>query len=231
MSVQPVNLSTTDKQNRQKFAKLKENQVAFKGNVNPIVGLMDFIDKGGYPAAFIIQDGLGFIAPRVGKGVLRGSVQKDEDGNPILDENGHKIRKYNWEYARKEGIREVITGPSAFLIPLGLLALVKKYFGSANNVKLNYINSFSKPFVEFLEDNSNALDSAKANKSQFYKKVFEDVITKTINGEDGKLGNIENDKITSIAEEFTNKLIKIENVKSSKEFDKNTKKVKLAELG
>ncbi len=231
MSVQPVNLSTTDKQNRQKFAKLKENKVAFKGNVNPIVGLMDFIDKGGYPAAFIIQDGLGFIAPRVGKGILRGSVQKDEDGNPILDEKGHKIRKYNWEYARKEGIREVVTGPSAFLIPLGLLALVKKYFGSANNVKLNYINSFSKPFTEFLEDNSNALDSAKANKSQFYKKVFEDVITKTINGEDGKLGNIENDKITSIAEEFTNKLIEIENVKSSKEFDKKAKKAKLAELG
>lgn len=230
MSVQPVNLST-DSKNSQKLVKANQRQVAFKGNVNPIVGLMDFIDKGGYPASFIIQDGLGFIAPRVGKGILRGSVQKDEDGNPILDEKGHKIRKYNWEYARKEGIREVVTGPSAFLIPLGLLAVVKKYFGSANNVKLNYINSFSKPFVEFLDNNSQALDSANANKSQFYKKVFEDVINKTINGDEGKLGNIEHNEISNLAEGYTKKLIDIENIKSNKNLDKKAKNAQLAKLG
>ena len=230
MSVQPINLST-DQKNKQRTIKSSQKQVAFQGGVNPIVGLMDFIDKGGYPASFIIQDGLGFIAPRVGKGVLRGSVQKDEDGNPILDEKGHKIRKYNWEYARKEGIREVITGPSAFLIPLGLLAVVKKYFGSANNVKLNYINGFSKPFTDFLDDNSKALDNAHANKNQFYKKVFEDVINKTINGDEGKLNNIAYSDVSSIAEKFTQKLIDIENVKSDKSLDKKAKKARLAEIG
>ena len=49
--------------------------------VNPVVGLMDFIEAGGYAASFIIQDGLGFITPRVGKGLVRGGKKKkDENG-------------------------------------------------------------------------------------------------------------------------------------------------------
>ena len=50
-------------------------QVAFTGSYpapNPIVWLMDVIATGGYALSFILQDGIGFIAPRVGKGLLRG---------------------------------------------------------------------------------------------------------------------------------------------------------------
>ena len=85
------------------------------GGFNPIVSLMDFIEAGGYAASFIIQDGIGFIAPRVGKGLLRGGEEKkDENGNVIFDSNGEPKRNLNWAYARKEGIREIVTGPSAF---------------------------------------------------------------------------------------------------------------------
>lgn len=55
------------------------NSVSFQGGVNPIVGFMDFIDAGGYAASFIIQDGLGFIAPRVGKGLVRGAHDKKDE--------------------------------------------------------------------------------------------------------------------------------------------------------
>ena len=54
---------------------MPKDSVSFTG-VNPIVGTMDFIEAGGYAASFIIQDGLGFIAPRVGKGLLRGSARR-----------------------------------------------------------------------------------------------------------------------------------------------------------
>ena len=54
-------------------------QVSFQGNYpapNVIVKLMDFIAAGGFAASFIIQDGIGFIAPRVGKGLVRGGKEK-----------------------------------------------------------------------------------------------------------------------------------------------------------
>ena len=69
------------------------NSVSFQGGVNPIVGFMDFIDAGGYAASFIIQDGLGFIAPRVGKGLVRGAHdKKDENGNVVLGKDGKPQR-------------------------------------------------------------------------------------------------------------------------------------------
>ena len=109
MSVKPVIQSVEQNNNSNKFKKEanmrslsyteasnmphvkqveSKDSVTFTG-ANPVVGLMDFIEKGGYAAEFIIQDGLGFITPRVVKGLLRGGPEKrDKDGNVILDENG-----------------------------------------------------------------------------------------------------------------------------------------------
>ena len=78
MSVQPIIPSINTKNNNVQKIKAvnpnvnhNNNKVAFTGG-NMIVSTMDFIEAGGYAASFIIQDGLGFIAPRVGKGLLRG---------------------------------------------------------------------------------------------------------------------------------------------------------------
>ena len=49
MSIQRLN-SLPDRKNNRVANNTKQNQVAFKGAVNPIVGTMDFIDKGGYAA-------------------------------------------------------------------------------------------------------------------------------------------------------------------------------------
>ena len=88
---------------------------------------MDFIEAGGYAASFILQDGIGFITPRVGKGLLRGGKEKrDENGNVITDKDGKPQRELNWKLAQKEFLREMITGPSAFLIPLGMLSVINK---------------------------------------------------------------------------------------------------------
>jgi len=227
MSIQSLN-SISDKKHNRNLPKAKQNNVAFKG-MNPIVGTMDFIEKGGYAASFIIQDGLGFVAPRVGKGILRGSKQVDENGNPVLDENGKQKREYNWEFARKEGVREIITGPSAFLIPLGMLAVINKYFGRGNNVKLDYIDSFKNSFVDFAKTNFDDIKAGKANKLDFYKNVFSDVINKSINvsGEQ----NITGAEIDAKAAEFAEKHIKIEAIKADKSLNKKARNAKIAELG
>ena len=203
--------------------------VSFQGGSNPIVGLMDFIEAGGYAASFCIQDGLGFIAPRVGKGLYRGGKKKkDENGNDILDENGKPKRELNWAYARKEALREIITGPSAFLIPLGMLAFINRKFGFGNNVKLNYIDSFKMPFTEYAQNNVEAIKAGTANKAEFYEAVFKDAINKSINPQlpDGE--KMSADEIAKVAREYTDKQLQIEAIQADKSLNKKARNEKIA---
>lgn len=236
MAIQSVNASL-DKKNHKAVLPSTKNQVAFKGSENFVVATMDFIDKGGYATSFILQDGFGFVFPRVGKGILRGSKKTDENGNPVLDERGKQVREYNWEYARKEGLREVITGPSAFLIPLGGLALINKYFGRGNNVKLNYIDSFKTPFTSFVKNNLDVIKATGANelntldKSAFYEDVFKDTIRKTINHNLPVSDRMTVDEISDYAKQFAEKQIQIEAIKADKTLNKKARNNKIAEVG
>lgn len=244
MSVQPI-IPSVDLNNNAKKIKLRQNvapvynkvqnnNVSFKGaGVNPVVGLMDFIEAGGFAASFIIQDGLGFIAPRVGKGLVRGGKKKkDEEGNDILDKNGKPKRELNWAYARKEGIREIVTGPSAFVIPYFLLKGINK-FGTGNNVKLNYINGFEKSFVNFAKENVDSLKSGNPDKTVFYKKVFSDVIENSINKHPGMadVDKMSKAEIESVAHDFAQRQIKIEEILSDKSLNKKARAEKIKDLG
>ena len=192
-----VNKNKLQAENIKAPRKITPNQtrgVSFTGAPNVIVGLMDFIAAGGFAASFCIQDGLGFIAPRVYKGLKRGGKKKhDENGNEVLDKNGNPKRELNWAYARKEGLREIITGPSAFVIPWLLLKGINKKFGSANSVKLDYIDGFKNIFTEYAKNNKNAIIEGKADKKDFYKSVFREVIETTINADPKalKVNNVE----------------------------------------
>lgn len=208
---------STKQQPQNQNSKAK-NGVAFTGTLkspNAIVGLMDFIVAGGYAASFCIQDGLGFVAPRVGKGLLRGGKKKhDENGNEILDKNGEPKRELNWAYARKEGIREIITGPSAFVIPWILLKGINKKFGRGNSVRLDYIDGFQKPFSEFAQNNIDAIKAKSANKQEFYKDVFKDVLQKSINDQNGATPIKD---IDAVAEDLARKQINTEEITNNKD--------------
>lgn len=214
---------------------MPKDSVSFTG-VNPIVGTMDFIEAGGYAASFIIQDGLGFIAPRVGKGLLRGSKKTDENGQPVLDENGKQKRELNWQLARKEFLREIITGPSAFLIPMAMFAGIKKWGGSANNVKLNYIEGFRQPFTEFAQQNAQALkDGTTLNKGEFYKKIFAETIEQSINNHVPDAEKLSKEKIGKLAQQFTDRQLRVEDILQDKQyqgfFNRKARAAKLKEIG
>ena len=210
------------------------NSVAFTGALkapNPIVWLMDFIAAGGFAASFCIQDGLGFIAPRVGKGLFRGGKKKhDENGNEILDKNGQPKRELNWAYARKEGIREVITGPSAFIIPWFLLKGINKKFGSGNSVRLDYLDSFKNIFTRYVDENKAAVQAGNGDKKTFYKEVYKSVIEQTINNnpEAVKIRNVD-----ELAEKYADKQLQAETINEQYKGFKNRKirAEKLAQLG
>ena len=214
---------------------MPKDSVSFTG-VNPIVGTMDFIEAGGYAASFIIQDGLGFIAPRVGKGLLRGSKKTDENGQPVLDENGKQKRELNWQLARKEFLREIITGPSAFLIPMGMFAGIKKWGGSANNVKLNYIEGFRQPFTEFAQQNAQAIkDGTPLNKGEFYKKIFAETIEQSINNHVPDAEKLSKERISELAQQFTDRQLQVEEILQDKQykgfFNRKARAAKLKEIG
>lgn len=240
MSVKPIipsinsnNNKIQIKNNSSSNNNFQKKNVSFRGgSPNIIVGMMDAIEAGGYPASFIIQDGLGFITPRVGKGLVRDAHdKKDENGNVVLDKNGKPVRQLNWALARKEFLREIITGPSAFVIPLAMLHVIKKHFGRGNNVKLNYIDGFQKPFTEFAQNNTDAIKNGTANKAIFYKKIFSNAIETSINSVLPDSAKMTADEISKTANNLTVKQIQIEKIKADKTLDKKAKKEALSKIG
>ena len=215
MSVKAINSLENTRQNRlgQKNVKSQYNQ-QFTGGFNPVVTVTDAISRGGFAASFIAQDGLGMVAPRIWEGLNRG---RKREKDPVTgEETGKKIGPYNWRFARREGIREILSGPSAFLIPAGIMAVIKKYSGKANNVPVNMINTFSEKFQDVAKTNSEVIknitdfknvEQTKAIKQDFYKQVLKATLESSIpNAKDFNYDA----KATEMAEE----LLQIENAKS-----------------
>ena len=203
MSVKAINSSTgaikhTNLNDRQKSS----NQQSFTGSFNPVVTVMDAIDKGGFAASFIAQDGIGMVAPRIYEGLNR---------NRQKDENGKKTGPLNWEFARREGIREILSGPSAFLIPMGILAVLKKTSGTANNVHVNHIEALGQNFVDYAAKNPEQLKDAAAFKKGYYTQVLENAIhhstDKSLSGEELK----------QTAQSFADRLVEVETKRANKD--------------
>ena len=126
MTVKAINSSEGTRRIRQdQQTRTNPYNPHFTSGFNPVVTVTDAIARGGFAAVFISQDGIGMIGPRIWEGLNRG--RKREKDPETGEETGKKIGPYNWTFARREGIREVLSGPSAFLIPAGMLILIKKY--------------------------------------------------------------------------------------------------------
>ncbi len=180
---------------------VRYNQQSFTGSFNPVVLLMDGIDKGGFAASFIAQDGIGMVAPRIYEGLNR---------NRATDENGKKTGPLNWEFARREGIREMLSGPSAFLIPLGIMGLIKKYSGTANNVHVNHIEALGENFAQYAGENASYIDNVGKFKKGYYTAVFRNVLDNSTDN------NLTERIVNKKADEYAEKLIKVENLRADK---------------
>lgn len=211
MSVKAINSSlsarreyTAQKQNNKNDH--QNNAPSFQGFGNPITTIMDAIDRGGFAASFIAQDGIGMVAPRIWEGLNR---NRKREKDPVTgEETGKKTGPLNWEFARREGIREILSGPSAFIIPALMLAGIKKYSGTSNTVHIDHINALGKSFANFAENNANLLTQSDKAKEKFYEKVFTNVLRSSL---DNKLNG---EELTKTAQEFTQKYIEIEKAPS-----------------
>ena len=108
----------------------------------------------------------------------------------------------------------MITGPSAFIIPLFMMKYIKKHYGAANDVKLGYLDSFQKPYEKFVTDNAKLVQAGNAStqKAEFYKSVFTDVIENSVNRVLPEAEKMSADEVASTAEDFAKRQVKIEEI-------------------
>lgn len=144
---------------------------SFKGSMDSvIVGTMDFIENGGLAASFIIQDGLGAIAPRTLMGALRG--KKENHG------------KTNKALAIKEFLREITTGPSMFIIPAIILWGAKGLVGNALDVPADFLKGIGEIYknVEIQTLPKEVKPEQLAGiKTEYYTAAFKKMLAQTAN--------------------------------------------------
>ncbi|HBG48587.1 MAG TPA: hypothetical protein DDW90_03610 [Cyanobacteria bacterium UBA9971] len=111
------------------------------------------IETGGFIVEFLVVDFLGMVIPRTYQAYHR---NEKELGHP------------NYAAAKEEFTREILSGPSMFLIPFAFLAASKKMFGSASHVKLGTLKKFK-------EITGQVVNKAKNNNlvQNFYNEVVE----------------------------------------------------------
>lgn len=187
----------------------KHQQTSFTGSFNPVVTLMDAIDKGGFAASFIAQDGIGMVAPRIYEGLNR---------NREKDENGKKIGPLNWEFARREGIREILSGPSAFLIPMGIMAIIKKTSGTANNVHVSHIEALGQNFADYAAKHPDQLKNSSEFKKGYYAQILENAL------ENSTDETFKGEQLKEKAKNFAEKLVNSEEKRANKD-KKNANKL------
>lgn len=137
------------------------------------------IENGGLFVSFTLQDMIGTNIPRPVMGLLRNNKEN----------KGEK----NYKFAAKELVREMLTGPSMFLIPMGMLAISKKAVGKTVNTPASFINDFGKIHA------ANPVNEAgKAiTKQDFFKNAFTEIL---------KNANLDADTVTSKAKTYAEKL-------------------------
>ena len=176
--------------------------VSFKG-LGPIdtfaLKVADLIENGGLFVSFTIQDMLGTNLPRPFMGLKRNS--KENEG------------KKNFSFAAKEFVREMLTGPSMFLIPGGMLAVGNKIFGKSTEVPMKFI----KAFGDIHAANPVNAEGKVIGKQDFYKNTFTEILKNAKNETEPSEATINK------AAEFAKKIT--ENIK-----DKASKKDTISKL-
>ena len=141
---------------------------SFKGlpgrAVDGMVKATDSIERAGFIAAFICQDVLGSILPRILTGLTR---------------NSDKTGELNYKFAALEACREILTGPPVMLLPIATFALARKKIGEAITSPVNIIESFSKNLSSMFKENKVSANDLNSARKTFYQSSWENALKDT----------------------------------------------------
>lgn len=140
---------------------------SFKGWKANAGDMMGFIERKGFFTEFLIIDSLSMIAPRILIGLNR-------DRKDTKERKG--TGKWNLKAGAEEALRELLSGPSMFLIPLGIVAAAKK-IASASKIPSHTMKALSETMssvVDGLKDTKLYKD-AKELRKNIAGKIFDNV--------------------------------------------------------
>lgn len=125
---------------------------------NALVSSVAFIENNGFIGEFFTVDAFGMAGPRTIQAYMR---------------NREELGHLNHKAGREEAIREVLTGPSLFIIPMGLVLISGKLFGRATKINVATMREFKKISKNVIENHSNI---PKFNR-QFYDEALSSIFT------------------------------------------------------
>lgn len=162
MQINRINPGTSGNTQRNNKAKHNNTNTSFKGPMVMVdkaaLKVADLIENGGLFVSFTLQDMLGTNLPRPLMGLKRNAKENKGEANK--------------SFAAKELVREMLTGPSMFIIPGAMLAAGKKLFGKATEVPMKFIKSFGD-----IHSAQPINETGKAiGKQDFYKNAFTEIL-------------------------------------------------------
>lgn len=162
MQINRINPGASGNTQRNNKAKHNNTNTSFKGPMVMVdkaaLKVADLIENGGLFVSFTLQDMLGTNLPRPLMGLKRNAKENKGEANK--------------SFAAKELVREMLTGPSMFIIPGAMLAAGKKLFGKATEVPMKFIKSFGD-----IHSAQPINETGKAiGKQDFYKNAFTEIL-------------------------------------------------------
>ena len=146
--------------NRISFTASSENILARSADI--ITTGIEKLQKGGHFMEFCVVDLLGMWIPRIWQNLLR---------------NREELGHLNYKAGAEETIREILTGPSMFIIPLFFLALSNKFFGAASRVRFDMAERFNAVFSQVCEKSPlNILKNPETLKKAFYGNMLDKIL-------------------------------------------------------
>ena len=122
---------------------------------NLAVGFATFIENNDFLGEFLSIDTFGMMAPRTGQGYLR---------------NREELGHLNYKAGREELIRELLSGPAFFYVPLMVMTGVGLLRGKVAKVQASVLDSF-KPIMQ---KTSAALKDSAAIKKDFVNNLADE---------------------------------------------------------
>lgn len=176
------------------------------GSGAAVVSLMDMIDRGGFVASFLVQDFLGMNVPRTVTGLYR---------------NREITNQYNYQEAAEVALREFLSGPTMFAVPVLMLWGTKRMFGKANAIPVNIIRALGDNFANNVKGKSpKELADIKTIKASFYNDTFKNILKNTYKSD------VPEEVINKEAKRFTDDLLEYENLRAQKKTKKFFDKVR-----
>lgn len=193
-------------------AEYKKQGKAPSFGMNPAVAFATFIEKNGFLGEFLAVDSTGMMGPRGIQGFLR---------------NREELGHLNYKAGREELVRELLSGPAFFYVPLTVLSLASLLKGKAAKVDVKTLGEFKNIMKNTAVDMKNAVSTKK----NFVKTIVNDAF-KGFEHEKGLIDEVSQLMEQNVTKKFSFKdsLMNMFRKKEDKVATASTIKAKASEL-